>query len=344
MKQKGFALIAVLGLLTVLSLVAAFIAGYAEQRMEQTYRLRERLQGKLDSEATLATLLHIIATRPRVQNAYLLQAPASRADNDDPFSRGQDIPDIGALPHLKVDGQVYQGLGSSRFVLQDEGSLLSLLDPDRERWSALFQQHGLSLQQAERFLDQLQDYTDRDDLRRLNGAVSNDYASQGLPPPPQRLMISPGQVFNLLDGAALQDDLLRLLPLITPRSGQLHNINTAPREVLRTISGIDDALAQALADERRKRPFVDLAEANQRLGRIIPLDPLGTPSQASSFLRIQLWADEGRQPLWLGLSSTPASRLAPWEIDYTFVFSLRQPSTAPLSLAFPPLFEPAMDD
>ncbi|MFD2836485.1 hypothetical protein ACFS3C_07760 [Azotobacter vinelandii] len=127
-----------LGLLTVLSLVAAFIAGYAEQRMEQTYRLRERLQGKLDSEATLATLLHIIATRPRVQNAYLLQAPASRADNDDPFSRGQDIPDIGALPHLKVDGQVYQGLGSSRFVLQDEGSLLSLLDPDRERWSALF--------------------------------------------------------------------------------------------------------------------------------------------------------------------------------------------------------------
>ncbi|MFD2405990.1 hypothetical protein ACFSVK_09795 [Azorhizophilus paspali] len=181
MKQKGFALIAVLGLLTVLSLVAAFIAGYAEQRMEQTYQLRERLQGKLDSEATLATLLHIVATRPLVQNAYLLQTPASRTDNDDPFSRGQDILDINALPHLKVDSQTYQGLGNSRFALQDEGSLLSLLDPDRERWSALFRQHGLSPQQTERFLDQLQDYTDRDDLRRLNGAVSSDYASQGLP-------------------------------------------------------------------------------------------------------------------------------------------------------------------
>ncbi|GAB3394529.1 type II secretion system minor pseudopilin [Azotobacter armeniacus] len=343
--QRGFALIAVLGLLTVLSLVAAFIADYAEQRLEQTYQLRERLQSQLDSEATLATLLHIVATRPLVQNAYLLQAPAAQADNEfDPFSRNWHTLDVNALPHLKVDGQIYLGLGDSRFALQDEGSLLSLLDPDRERWTALFQQHGLTVQQAERFLDQLQDYTDQDDLRRLNGAVSSDYASQGLALPPQRLMISPGQVFNLLDGAALQTDLQRLLPLITARSGQLHNINTAPREVLQTIPGIDAPLAQALADERRNRPFLGLAEANQRLGRIIPLDPLATPSQASSFLRIQVWSNEGRQPLWLGLSSTPASRLAPWEIDYLFTFNLRQPSTTPLPLAFPPLFEPAMDD
>jgi len=37
-RSQGFALIAVLGLLMVLSLFAAFISSYAEQRLEQTMR------------------------------------------------------------------------------------------------------------------------------------------------------------------------------------------------------------------------------------------------------------------------------------------------------------------
>jgi len=345
-RQGGFALIATLGLLMVLSLVTAFIASYAERRTEQTFELRQRLQEQLDSDATLATVLHIVATRPLLRNAYLLQTPSATEKNNslDPFTNDLQNIDINTLPHLRVDGQAYRGLGHSIFALQDEGSLLSLLVPDRERWIQLFQQQNLSLQQAERFLDQLQDYTDKDDVRRLNGAVSSDYTNQGLAPPPQRLMISPGQVFNLLDGQVLGDNLYRMLPLITTRSGQLHNINTAPKELLQTIPGVDESLAQAIVEERSNRPFLDLSDANQRLGRIIPLDPLGTPNQASPFLRIQLWPSKGRQPLWLGLSSTPASRLAPWEIDYAFTLNYRQPSATPLPLAFPPLLKPAMDD
>ncbi len=347
MKQKGFALIAVLGLLVVLSLVAAFIADYAEQRLEQTHQLRQRLQGQLDSQATLATLLHLVATRPLVQNAFLLQPPPADEPNDsfDPFRTTAPAFDIASLPHLRVDGQRYHGLGTSVFALQDEGSLLSLLDPDRQRWSNLFQQHDLGPRQAERFLDQLLDYTDQDDLRRLNGAVSSDYASAGLPPPPQRLMISPGQVFNLLDAPDLQDQLYAILPLVTTRSGQLHNLNTAPLVVLQTIPGLDPPLAEAIVAERQKRPFADLADANQRLGRIIPLDPLAVPSHASPFLRIQLWEDRQscRQPIWLGLSSTPSSRLTPWEIDYFFTLDHEQPCRAPQQVAFPPLFQPAMD-
>lgn len=347
MKQKGFALIAVLGLLVVLSLVAAFIADYAERRLEQTHQLRQRLQGQLDSQATLATLLHLVATRPLVQNAFLLQPPPTDAPNDslDPFRATAPELDITRLPHLRVDGQPYHGLGASAFALQDEGSLLSLLDPDRQRWSNLFQQHDLGPRQAERFIDQLLDYTDQDDLRRLNGATSSDYASAGLPLPPQRLMISPGQVFNLLDAPALQDQLYAMLPLVTTRSGQLHNLNTTPQAVLQTIPGLDPPLAEAIVAERQKRPFTDLADANQRLGRIIPLDPLAVPSQASPFLRILLWEDRQscRQPIWLGLSSTPSSRLTPWEIDYFFTLNHEQPCRAPQPVAFPPLFQPAMD-
>jgi general secretion pathway protein K len=344
-QSEGFALIAVLGLLMVLSLVAAFIADYAEQRMEQTFQLRQQLQNRLNSDATIATLLHVIATRPLIQNAYLLPPPPETPTMDDPFSRALPDLDINQFSHLTVEGQMYQGVGDSAFTLQDEASLLSLIDPDRGRWTQLFMQNGLTTQQAERFLDQLQDYTDQDDVRRLNGATSSDYINQGLQPPPQRLMISPGQVFNLLDGQALQKQLLNILPLITARSGQLHNINTAPTAVLRTIPGVDQQLAEALVQERRNRPFTDLSDANLRLGRIIPLDALDMPSQASSYLRIAIWADASncRQSIWLGLSSTPTSRLAPWEIDYFFTHTHEQPCLTPQQVAFPPLFEPPVD-
>ena len=343
--SQGFVLIAVLGLLIVLSLIAAFVSDYAEQRLQQTLELRQQLQGQLDQDATLATIMHIVATRPLSQNAWLLQTPAAPASAADPFSATQ--PGLGSVghPQLRVDGQRYQGIGQAAFSLQDEGPLLSLLEPDRERWIQLFSQHALSPQQAERFLDQLQDYTDQDDLRRVNGATSSDYLEQGLDAPPQRLMISPGQVFNLLDSTSLQQPLLAMLPLLTARSGQLHNLNTAPAAVLQTIPGIDAALAEALVGERRNGAFNDLADANQRLGRIIPLDPLAVPSQASPYLRIILWpsASDCRQPLWVGLSSTPNSRLTPWEIDYSFSLDHEQPCHAPEQMAFPPLFESAMD-
>lgn len=345
-RSGGFALIAVLGLLMLLSLVAAFISGYAEQRLEQTYQLQRQLQGQLDRDATMATLLHVLATRPLMQNAILLRNPQQEARSSfDPFADSFAGVKVEDYPHLLVEGTRYRGIGGSAFSLQDEGPLLSLLEPDRQRWTRFFAQHGLSPQQAERFLDQLQDYTDRDDVRRLNGATSADYLNQGLQVPPQRLMISPGQVFNLLDAAALRPQLQAMLPYVTARSGQLNNLNTAPAAVLQSLPGFDAALAEAIVSERRQRPYADLSDANARLGRIIPLDPLTTPSRASPFMRIQLWSETAdcRQPLWLGLSSTPTSRTAPWEIDYLFSSEYEQPCDTPQSVDFPPLDEPAMD-
>jgi len=345
-RNDGFALIAVLGLLMLLSLIAAFISSYAEHRLEQTYQLQRQLQGQLDREATLATLLHVIATRPLMQNAFLLRNPPPQAQSAfDPFANSFQGVKLNEYPHLLVEGTRYRGIGDSTFALQDEGPLLSLLTPDRQRWTRFFALYGLGPQQAERFLDQLQDYTDRDDVRRLNGATSADYINQGLQVPPQRLMISPGQVFNLLDAAALRPQLQDMLPYVTARSGQLSNLNTAPVAVLQSVPGIDAALADAIVSERRQGGYVDLADANARLGRIIPLDPLAAPSQASPFLRIQLWGEAAdcRQPLWLGLSSTPTSRTAPWEIDYLFSPEYEQPCDTPQSVDFPPLDEPAMD-
>ena len=316
-KQHGFVLIAVLGMIMLLSLIASFVASYAEQRLNQTLELRSRWQQELDQQATLATVQYMLATHARTNGGWQFSA--------------NEI--------LRVDGRPYYGIGNALFAVQDEGSLLSLLDPDRERWQRLLYKQGLSASQTEQFLDQLQDYTDQDDLRRLNGATSTDYLQAGLEPPPQRLMVSPGQVFNLFNAQQWQAVLHDILPLSTIHSGQLNNINTAPQEVLATLVGGEDSLWQALVEARSQQPFINLSDANQRLGQILPLDPFAVPTLPSPYVRLQLWLnkDDCRQATWIGLTLTPNSNRVPWDINYVFNYQQPQPCRAPVALAATPL-------
>lgn len=314
--EQGFILIAVLGMIMLLSLIAAFIAGYAEQRLEQTLELRTRWQQQLNRQAQLATLQFELATGGQVSGGW------QRLENNKPAS-----------PLLRGDGRRYTGLGGQVFALQDEASLLSLMDPDADRWQRLLMSRGLSFNEAEQFIDQLRDYTDQDDFRRLNGANKQDYLNRGLEPPPQRFMISPGQVFNLLNAGQWQSLLYRLLPMVTTRSGQLHNLNTMPAPLLATMPGTDQQLAASLVQQRQATPFVDLADANQRLGKLLALDGMSMPSVPSNFIRIQWWpsATECRWSAWTGITLTPQSTRAPWEIDYVFDYHHPQSCTEPVA-------------
>lgn len=319
-EEQGFILIAVLGMIMLLSLIAAFIAGYAEQRLEQTLELRSRWQQQLDQQATLATVQHVLLTRPLETAGWRLQPGDENS----------------AL--LTPDGRLYDGIGDVRFSLQDEGSLLSLLQPDEQRWQRLLKDRGWGATAIEQWLDRLRDYTDHDDLRRLNGAARSDYLQQGLEPPPQRFMISPGQVFNLLGAQQWRDPLYALLPLFTTRSGQLHNLNTMPALLLATLPGVDSALAQELEQQRQQAVFTGLRNANQRLGKLLPLDEMQMPTLPSDFVRLQLWPEQAecRRSTWIGLTLTPTSTRAPWEIDYVFDYRHPQSCPAPVALVAAP--------
>lgn len=316
-KDQGFVLIAVLGMIMLLTLIASFVAGYAEQRLSQTQALRDRWQQEFSEQASLATVQFMLATTERTFGGWQV-SPESI---------------------MRVDNRPYFGVQQTVFALQDEGSLLSVLDPDRDRWQRFLYNQGLSASQAEQFLDQLQDYTDRDDLRRMNGATSLDYHQAQLEPPPQRLMISPGQLFNMLNAEQWQAMLYKILPMVTTRSGQLTNLSTAPEEVLVTLPGTDSNLWQQLIAEREDAPFTSFSDTNQRLGQILPLDEMTIPSIPTNFVRVKLWPsqDDCRQIQWIGLTLTPTSTQAPWEIDYVFNYQHAEPCRAPAALAAAPL-------
>jgi len=330
-KERGFVLIAVLGLLMVMSLVAAFVAAYAEQRTRQAIVLRQSWQAKLDQQSTIATLLHLVATRPRVAQGYSLASPGELR-----LTERNELA-------LAADSRVYKGIGKSRFAIQDEGALLSLLDPDRERWHALLKERGLAPIEADRVLDILLDYIDKDDLQRLNGANDADYLARGLLKPTHRLMIGPGEFFNLLE-ANQWPWAPSLLPLLTTRSGQLLNLNTMPLELLGSLNGIDRDTAATLVSLRKQRPFSSLADANARVGKLLPLTDEQVPGIVSIYTRLMVWSgdNECRQQKWIGISLSPSSVQAPWEIDYAFTFDHEQGCGSPQSLVVAPLFPAPM--
>ncbi len=311
---QGFVLIAVLGMIVVISLIAAFINTYAAQRLRQAVEVRQAWDSRLDQQATLATILQIVATRPRGAQGYLLELNKISADSLISSSRLQ----------LAADGRAYHGIGKSGFSVQDEGALLSLLDPNRQRWQLLLSRYGLTSAESERFLDLLLDYTDKDKFRRLNGATDDDYVAKGMILPRHRLMVSPGEVGNLLDADKWAKWLPSAQMLSTTRSGQLFNINTMPAPLLATLDGFDDDLIARLVLARQEKPFSSIEDANLRLAKLLPLDPSMVPGIISTYSRVIIWdqsnGSDCRHSKWIGISLSPSSKRAPWDIDYAITF------------------------
>lgn len=331
--QGGFVLIAVLGLIAVITLVAAFIGSYAEGRLQQAVELRNNWQQQLDQQATLATLLHLVATRPRGNQGFKLAV-----DSDPERTSVTTLAVLGG--QLAADGRAYRGIGIIEFAIQDEGPLLSALDADPVRWQPLLARFGLTLAQADRVVDLVNDYTDQDDLSRLNGANDAEYLARGLTLPRHRFMVGPGELNNLLDAPTWQSWLPDLMPLVTARSGMLLNLNTMPESLL--SSRFDERTAAELVRLRRMEPFHSLQDANQRLGQLLPVADEQIPAIVSAFHRIILWSgatDAGcRQADWIGISLSPSSFRAPWEFDYAFTYNHNRACPSAEQVVVEPLF------
>jgi general secretion pathway protein K len=95
-------------------------------------------------------------------------------------------------------------------------------------------------------VDRLKDWSDRDDLARLNGAESADYAAAGIEPGPKNASFEAveelGQVLGVAPGA-----VARLRPLLTVQGTNGINPEFAPREVLLMLSGGDETLVDAMS-------------------------------------------------------------------------------------------------
>jgi hypothetical protein len=157
----------------------------------------------------------------------------------------------------------------------------------------------------------------------INGAESYQYRQQALLPPSNKLLLTTGEVQQVLDWKKqriLWDDY-RWIQYTTVRISGLPRLNTAPVITLQAGYGFDEETAKRIVAAREvKMPYTEYmllettgVDIEYYVGDI--MDVIFFPSQ---ILRLTLWHENLSYMQRLHLRLTPtAHKQAPWYIEQT---------------------------
>jgi general secretion pathway protein K len=251
MSERGFVLLAVLLVLTLLAVVVTEFAFSArlEASMVRAYR-----------DGVLAAHLAEAAVQQAIRE---IMSPSQVAALDEAgqlvFYRalpGQTTPvRLPTLPRLRVN----LGPGEFSYRIADEGGRLSINGAGPERLDRLLAALEVNRQQRDIINDSLQDWRDADELHRLHGAESDFYLRLPVPyrarnanlQDTAELLQIHGVTRELYVGAEARPGLGDLVTAVTVRSA---NINTASALVLNAF-GLSDAEIADVLQTRVRAPY-----------------------------------------------------------------------------------------
>jgi general secretion pathway protein K len=251
LRQQGFALAATLWLLAGLSIVVSLIDDAARSSADRVQQLRDRTEFVRSALAARAQLIYYIA----------LASPQSAG-----FKLGDTA--------LLADTTPYLFDATSVVRLQDMGGLININRLNRPILERLLTVCGIAQEQIPFLVDALEDYTDTDDLQRINGAERDTYALAGKPPPRNAPLLSVDEIWQVQGWQAQQKRLTdngcaRALTVQSTEAllGGSINLSTAPLLVLQA-AGVDAASAADIVSSRTEPDKVAerTASANAQLG------------------------------------------------------------------------------
>jgi general secretion pathway protein K len=249
--ERGFVLLAVLLVLTLLAVVVTEMAFSARLEASMVRAYRDGVQARHLAEAAVQQALREIATPAQVaaldetgQVVFYRSLP------------GQTTPvALPALPRTRVP----LGAGEFSYRLADESARLGLNTTGVDRLARLLDSLGVEAGQRDIIVDSLQDWRDPDELHRLHGAESDFYLAL---PVPYRARNGPLQdASELLQIRGVTPELYRgtadrpgLADLVTAASVSAVNLNTAAPLVLRAV-GLSQAEIADVLQTRVRAPY-----------------------------------------------------------------------------------------
>lgn len=321
--QNGFILVATLWVLAAMTVAAGFFSLWVQHGVEIARQAQLSAQAEIDLYGTRETLLYLLTTQGAGVNGIAL--PQSGVN--------EQIHNVYQATHLlRLDDTAYQGLGDTGFALQDENGLLEInyfYPPHLRRFLGL---SGIDSGQRDPLIAKLSDYTDVDDLHRINGAESYHYKKAGRLPPTNRRLRTNLEVKRII-GWDEQESLWRngdWEHFTTVAGVTMININTAPERVLLAVYGITRPLAKKII---AKRPFMDFDDMVQRLK--IPSTQVERDESMfypSRFLRMSLWRKDSPVMQRLHIKLRPlADKRQPWDVTYQLELPKRSEYSAPFT-------------
>lgn len=313
-KSEGFVLVTVIWVLASLTLLVAFIATQLESMQNQSLSMEQDRVSRLDRLSVESTLLYLAATRT-TSYAGLRTQPYVKPDagplalfTTDVFAdRGDEI---------RLDGRAYKVKGGHSLRLQDAGSLTSLRSDKLLKLRGLLRSYAVERSEEERLISTLLDYIDRDEVVSVNGAERRAYESQSMLPPTNRFLSNPLQLYNVLGWEPYLDRLPGFFDEVTIYVADRDNYNNMTVRAMQNLGGVEPADAERLLGYRQDKSFSNLRDALRVSGGVFERDPLSVSLVPSRYLRMRLAEPDGRKEHWIGITLTPDSNLAPWEIDY----------------------------
>ena len=333
----GFILIVVLWTLAALALLAAYVHGVTTVQVETMHLAKHSFERDLDRRSTWATVTYLLATGRMNSRGLIIETPQRFSDA---LPEDAQLPDAGDA-ELRVTGQIYAGLGDTRFAVQDESGLVSVNAPQVPLFSALLRRVGVAPGDVVRMVARVEDYIDMNRTLRVNGAEAGQYRDRGKSPPPNWIMASPLELQNVLGFADVvtAGQWQRLLPLLSMRQPVGYNFNTMPPEVLAAVLDLDPQSVKPLLDAREEHSISRLSFVAMQTGKHLDLDPFDIRELPSRFLKISLWHTEDGGRTLTGIELTPFADTAPWRTDYRYEEPATELDTRPPQTVATPLLQ-----
>ena len=316
----GFVLVTTLWVLAGLALLAAYIDRMVASDVERALTAVRLLESDLHRRSTEATVLYLLATGRMNHRGLILE--------EEPPQFSESLPVHGAGDgELRVQGEIYAGLGGIRFSIQDEGGLASVNSPEFPLLEALLKRAGVAASDIEWIVPRIQDYIDEDGDLALNGAEDYDYRQSGSEPPINWIMASPLELKKVLGVEALLPPARwrRLWPLLTTRPVFSYNFDTMRPEVLAALFDLDEAGLRVVLEERERRSLSRPSLVAMLTGKHLEIGQEDVRVLPSRFLRISLWREGGAMRFVSGVELTPVSKSAPWRRDYRYTEAIDPP-------------------
>ncbi len=295
-QPRGFILVLTLGVLVIVAIAAGYFSERVALSLELAQQSRQNTQALIDMAGTRAEMLYRLGTSNMTEEG---------------LGRGSTA--------VMLDNRAYRGIGTTTVQIQDSRGLLNLNLTDDDRLLKLLGLLGIPADQRLNMIDTLRDYIDPDNLHRLNGAEADDYRALGLPPPANRDLLTPWEAQRIIGWRNLpqlwQKD--RLVALTTTSRSMGINVNTAPAEILATLPGVTDEMAQVIITRRKLEPFTYDGQISAITG--VPLNlsmGMGVIVIPSDTVRITQSVKGLPWAMQYVVKMTPNNRDAPWRTDY----------------------------
>ena len=317
--QAGFVLLATLWIIVIILVLAAGFDAYISNQLQHAATLRQRIQSQTDQLNTEQALRYLLTTqRQTIAGVTLHYEKAEQYTNDEGLV---SLAPVGG--ELRLDGTVYQGFGNTLFSLQDESGLIPLNSASSNGLRMLLKNLGAEPRQIDQLVDQLQDYWDQDDFRRLNGAEKWEYINQRKGLPANDYLRGSNELTKVLGWSEWlqQNPAFDYRNWLTDDRVSAINFNTIPQALLIHLLGPVLANPQAFIEAREQIPFREIAEVERYLTGSVALSEEEYRFFPGNRIRLRLWSKGGRQSLIIGLELSALDLLNPVQERYRYTVS-----------------------